>query len=295
MGEGRTSLTEERGGYIVGSRVGRGGMLLTEVGEGGVSIRFVSCRIGKGGMLLKDGGDSGGILGSSPELMVAKVDNSVTEKAGGGSDVGGMESPLTTVSVGKGPAFGVVGKGGTLLMEASDNGELGSAIKTGSVGEGPVVGVVGKVRTLLIEEDDKVEMGSSVGVGFASIGLPVAGGFKRPSEMRKQMRSLQPNGRLVAAVGAGESKRLSERMTQSRESHLRGSVEDAETGKIAEVDGVVPIAGVVKGFKSPEVPGPLGVGLKVQSVSESGQPACGGGNQYGEANEGGGGCKGILG
>ncbi len=142
---------------------------------------------------------------------------------------------------------------------------------------------------------------AAVGAGEPGIGLPVAGGFKRPSERRKQMRSLQPNGRLVAVVGAGESKRLSESTTQSRESHVRGSVEDAETGKIADVDGVVPIAGVVRGFKSPGVPGSLGVGLKVQSVSQSGQrlgskeTAGGGGSQCGKGNPGGGGCNGIIG
>ena len=279
-------------------------MLLTEVGEGGVSIRFISCRICKGGMLLRDGGDKGGIPGTSPELMVGKADNSVTEKVGGGSDVGGMASPLSVGFAGKGPVFGVVGKGGTLLMEASDNGEIESAVKTGSIGKGPIVGAVGKGglivgavgkgRTLLIEGGCKVEMGSPVGVGSASIGLPVAGGFRRPSERRKQMRSLQPYGSLVAAVGAGESKRLSERMTQSRESHLRGSVVDEETGKTADVDSVVLITGVVRGFKSPEFPGPLGVGLKVQSGSQSGQ-RFGGGNQGGEANPGGGGFNGILG
>ena len=243
-------------------------MLLTEVGEGGVSIGFISCRICKGGMLLRDGGDKGGIPGTSPELMVGKAD--------------------------KGPVFGVVGKGGTLLMEASDNGEIESAVKTGSIGKGPIVGAVGKGRTLMIEGGCKVEVGSPVGVGSASIGLPVAGGFRRPSERRKQMRSLQPYGSLVAAVGAGESKRLSERMTQSRESHLRGSVVDEETGKTADVDSVVLITGVVRGFKSPEFPGPLGVGLKVQSGSQSGQ-RFGGGNQCGEANPGGGGFNGILG
>ena len=269
-------------------------MLLTEVGEGGVSIRFISCRICKGGMLLRDGGDKGGIPGTSPELMVGKADNSVTEKVGGGSDVGGMGSPLSVGFAGKGPVFGVVGKGGTLLMEASDNGEIESAVKTGSIGKGPIGGAVGKGRTLMIEGGCKVEMGSPVGVGSASIGLPVAGGFRRPSERRKQMRSLQPYGSLVAAVGAGESKRLSERIIQSRESHLRGSVVDEETGKTADVDGVVLIAGVVRGFKSPEFPGPLGVGLKAQSGSQSGQ-RFGGGNQGGEANPGGGGCNGILG
>ena len=137
-----------------------------------------------------------------------------------------------------------------------------------------------------MEEDGKVETESSVSVGCASIGLPVNDGFTRPSERRKQMRSLQPNGRLVAVVGAGksgESKRPSERTTQSRESHVRGTVEDAETGEMAEVDGVVLIAGVVRGFQSPEVPGPLRV------------TAGGGGNQYGGGNPGGGGCNGMPG
>ena len=126
----------------------------------------------------------------------------------------------------------------------------------------------------MIEEGDNVEMGSSVSVGSACIGLPVACGFKRPSERRKQMRSLQPNGRLVAAVGAGKSgefKRPSERLTQSRESHVRGAVEDAD------VDGVVPTTGVVKEFRSREVPSPLGI------------TAGGGGTQYGGGNPGGGG------
>ncbi len=34
-------------------------MLLEEIEESGVSIRFVFSRIGKGGMLLKDGSDKG--------------------------------------------------------------------------------------------------------------------------------------------------------------------------------------------------------------------------------------------
>ncbi len=273
--------------------------------------------------------------GSSTELIIGKVGNSVTEKVGGGSDTGGRLSPLTIGSVGKGANSGVVGKGRTLLMEGSDNsgfgialmmgfvgkgpisgavgkartlliegsdnGGIGIALMIGSVGKGPIVGSVGKGRTLIIEEGAKVGIGSSVSVGSASIGLAVAGGSKRPSERRKQMRSLQPNGRLVAAVGPGGFRRLSERTTQSRESHVRGSVEGVETGKMADGDGVVLIASVVRGFKAPEIPGPLRLELKVQSGSQSGQrfgreeTAGGGGNQCGEGNQGGGGCHGLLG
>ena len=162
MGEKRTLLIAGTWEYIVGSRADGGEMLLTELGEGGVSIRFkiVACRIGKGGMLRRDGGDKGIVPGASPELMVAKVDNSVREKVGGDSVVVGLENPLTIGSVGKGPVFGVVGRGRTLLIEGSNNGEIESAPKTGTVGKGPIVGAVGKGRTLVTEGRGKVKKGS---------------------------------------------------------------------------------------------------------------------------------------
>ena len=56
-------------------------------------------------------------------------------------------------------------------------------------------------------------------------------------------------------MGAGESERLSERTTQNRESHVRGSAEDPETGETAG----------------------------------------GSGNQFGGGNLGGGACNGLLG
>ena len=292
VGVGRILLMGGRRGFIVGSRAGRGGMLLTEIRDSGVLIRFVSGRIGKGGMLLKDGGDKGGIPGSPSELMIGKVGNSVTEKVCGGRDTGGTESPLAIVSVGKGAICGVAGKGRRLLMEGSDNGGIGIALMIGSVGKGPISGAVGKGRTLMVEGGGKVGIGSSASVGSANIGLPVGVGSKRPSERRKQMRSSQPNGRLVAAVEAGASKRLNERTTQNRESHLR---EDAETGNMADGDGVIRV------FNVPELPSPLRVGFKVQSGSQSGQrfgskeTSGGGGNHCGEGNPGGGGCHGQLG
>lgn len=153
-----------------------------------------------------------------------------------------------------------------------------------------VVGEVGRGKALLME-------GS---VGSASIESPVADGFKRPSERRKHTRSLQPNGRLTA-VGAGPFKRLNERSTQNRESHLRGAVGVVTSVTLAVVDGVVSIAGVVRRFEVLVVPGPVGVGFKVQSVSESEQrldskeTAGGGGNQCGGGSPGGGGCHGISG
>ena len=300
-------------------------MLLTEVGEGGVSIsfKFVACRIGKGGMLLRDGSDKGIIPGTSPELMAAEVDDSVREKVGGDSDVGGMESPLTIGSVGKGPVFGVVGRGRTLLMEGSNNGEIESALKTGPVGNGPIVGAVGKGRTLVTEGGGKVKEGSSVSVGSASKGIPVAGGFNRPSERRRQIRSLQPNGRPVAVVGAGVlpvaggSKRPSETLRQIRSSQPNGR-------PVAVVGaGVLPVAG---GFKRPserlrhkrslQLNGRpvavVGAGeserLSERTTQnreshvrgsaedpETGETAGGSGNQFGGGNSGGGGCNGLLG
>ena len=130
---------------------------------------------------------------------------------------------------------------------------------------------------MIIEGANKVGLGNLVSVGSASTESPVADGLQRPSDRRKQTRSLQPNGRLVTAVGAGPFKRLNERSTQSRESHLRGADEGVESVKVAGVDGVVPIAGVVRGFEAADI------------------PAGEGGNQYGAGNPGGGGCHCISG
>ena len=172
---------------------------------------------------------------------------------------------------------GEVGKGKALLMEGNDNGGIGSPLMIGSVGKGPIIVAVGKGRTLMIEGGNKVRLGSPVSVGSASIESPVSDGFKRPSERRKQRRSLQPYGRLVTAVGAGPFRRLNERSTQSRESHLRVAVEDMESVRVAGVDGVVPIAGAVRGLEAADT------------------SAGGGGNQYGAGNPGGGGCQGKSG
>ena len=145
---------------------------------------------------------------------------------------------------------GEVGTGRVLLMEGSDNGGTGTP---------SMIGAVGKGRTLMIEGGNRVWSGIPVSVGSADIESLISDGFQRPSERRKQRRSLQPNGRLVTAVGAGPFKRLNERSTQSRESHLREAVEDVESVVVAGVDGVVPVAGVVRGFEVSVVPGPLGV------------------------------------
>ena len=172
---------------------------------------------------------------------------------------------------------GEVGKGRALLMEGSDNGGIGSPLMIGSVGKGLIIVAVGKGRTLMIEGGNKIRLGSPVSVGSAGIESPVSVGFKGPSERRKQMRSLQPYGRLVTAVGAGPFKRLNERSTQSRESHARGAVEDVGSVGVASVDSGVPVAGVVRRFEAADI------------------PAGGGGNQYGAGNLGGGGCHGISG
>ena len=288
VGKADNSVTEK-----VGSSSDVGAMeippTVESVGKGPVSGMG-----GKGRTLLMEGSNKGEI-GSA--VRTGSVGKGPVSGMGGkgrtllmeGSNKGEIGSAVRTGSVGKGPVSGMGGKGRTLLMEGSDNGGIGSAVRTGSVGKGPSVGATGKGRTLMIEEGGNSEMGSSVGVGSASIGLPVACGFKRPSERRKQTRSLQPKGRLVAAVGAGESKRLSESTTQSRESHVRGSAEDADTGEIANVDGVVAVAGVVRGFKSPEVPGPLGI------TAGGGGNQCGGGFNGKLGLRGGSGARGIHG
>lgn len=161
---------------------------------------------------------------------------------------------------------GEVGTGRAWRIKGSDNGGIGSPLMNGSVGKG---------RLLIIEGGNKFGSGSPVSVGSTGMESPVSNGSQRPSERRKQTRSLQPNGRLVTAVGAGPFKRLNERSTQSRESHLREAVEEEESVGVAGVVGVVPVASVVRGIEVPVVPGPFRVGFK--------------------GNPGGGSCHGIPG
>ena len=157
-------------------------------------------------------------------------------------------------------------------MNGSDNAGIGSPLMNGCVGKG---------RLLMIEGGNKVGSGSLVSVGSTGMASPVPDGSQRPNERRKQTRSWQPNGRLVTAVGAGPFKRLNERSTQSRESHLREAVEEVGSVRVAGVDGVAPVAGVVRGIEVPVIPGPFWVRLK-------GGPGGGG-------TPGGGSCHGIPG
>ena len=85
----------------------------------------------------------------------------------------------------------------------------------------------------------------------------------------------------MTAVGAGPFKRLNERSTQSRESHLREAVEELDSVRVASVDGVAPVAGVVREIEVLVIPGPFWVGFK-------GDPGGGG-------TPGGGSCHGIPG
>ena len=165
--------------------------------------------------------------------------------------------------------IGEVGTGRAELIRGSDKGGTGSPLMIGSVGKG---------RLLMIEGGYRVGPGSPVSVGSTGMGSPVSDGSQRPSERRKQTRSLQPNGRLVTAVGAGPFKRLNERSTQSRESHLRVAVEDVDSVRVAGVDGVVPVAGVVRGIEVPVFPVSVCVGFKDGS---GGGETTGGGSCHG--------------